>query len=1207
MFREFLRFELRYQLRSPLPWLIALLFGFLAFLAMTGDDVQIGGAIGNVNRNAPSVILNFMVTFSILGMLGSILLIAQPLLRDADLRTDELFFTTPVRKGNYLWGRALGGALATLGIFVVVALVMVIGSFMPWLDPKRIGPLTVEPYAWAFGVLIIPNLIFVGALMCLLAVTTRRLLVVFLGAMAVLVVWQVAGALVSDLQYDTIARLIDPFGARPTARAMRYWSATERNTLVPHIGGLLLLNRVIWLSISAAMLVAAHLLFRTQRPGTSKRAAPRGAGHGEIPLPHPAAAMHAPAAPVTAPAMREFGGTAALRQFLHQLRFDATSVVKSLPFQILLSLGLVNLINGARLSNRLFGTEVHPVTALMLEAMRGSYQFLLLLIVAYFAGEVIWRERDARIAEATDATPVPGWVPLLAKTGALFAVVFAFMAVGTLASMIYQLAMGHTYLEVGLYLRSMLLDSMPFLLTAVAAAFLQVMSNQKFIGYALFILVFVLQTVLVSVHLEHNLYTYAGSPTLTYSDMNGYGHLLRAWSWFNAYWSVFAAMLLVIATAFWVRGSAPSWRGRWNQGLRSLGGRKGALLGALAVVFIAIGSWIFYNTNVVNEYLPSDVLLDRQAHFEKAYRQYKDLPQPRIADIHADVDIYPSERRVEIKGRYQLVNRTAASIQDLHVTMRPGALLRITSMAPAKVVVDDREVGYRIYRLQEPLAPGDTMEFRFEVERAERGFTNTGMPPSGGAGDIRSPLNYNGTFLNSTDFFPHFGYDQGNQILDRNERRKRGLGDVPRAAKLEDESARGSMGFTDADWINFETVVSTSADQIALAPGYLQREWTQGGRRYFHYKMDRPILPFFCYLSARWQVRRGEWHGLPIEIYYDAKHPYNADRMIDATRKSLDYFTTHFSPYQYRQVRILEFPRYARFAQSFANTIPFSESIGFVADLGSPDDIDYVYYVTAHEVAHQWWAHQVIGADVQGQTMLVESLAQYSALMVMEKQYGREHMRRFLKYELDAYLSGRGGELIEEQPLMRVENQQYVHYRKGSLVFYRLREEIGEENLNRALANFIRDKAFQQPPYTTTLELLDYIRAQTPPEKQKLIDELFAKIVLYDTQVVAARSTKRADGKFDVHIEFEAQKTQSDGVGKETPLALDDWMEVGVFARTPGEGEHTERSLYLKPQHITQNKGTIDVVVDAEPFEVGVDPYNKLIDRNPDDNRKRVE
>ena len=156
MFREFLRFELRYQLRSPLPWLIALLLSFLAFLAMTGDNVTIGEPIGNVNRNAPSVILAILGTFSVLGMIGVLLLVAQPLLRDADLRTEELFFSAPLRKGDYLWGRAIGGALATLGIYVVVAAVMWIAAFMPWLDPQRVGPHTLVPYFWMFGVFIVP-------------------------------------------------------------------------------------------------------------------------------------------------------------------------------------------------------------------------------------------------------------------------------------------------------------------------------------------------------------------------------------------------------------------------------------------------------------------------------------------------------------------------------------------------------------------------------------------------------------------------------------------------------------------------------------------------------------------------------------------------------------------------------------------------------------------------------------------------------------------------------------------------------------------------------------------------------------------------------------------------------------------------------------------------------------------------------------------
>ena len=624
------------------------------------------------------------------------------------------------------------------------------------------------------------------------------------------------------------------------------------------------------------------------------------------------------------------------------------------------------------------------------------------------------------------------------------------------------------------------------------------------------------------------------------------------------------------------------------------------------MAFAGCGAWIYYNTNIVNKYLPSDVLMDRQAHFEKTYRKYKGVAQPSIAAVYADVDIFPDERRVEVRGRYRLVNKRTEPIADLHLFMDTRASLTAGDL-PADLVTEDASVGYRLYRLKKPLQPGETLEFAFTVARAERGFTNNGLPPQVGGFGLGSALNYNGTFFNNLEMFPHFGYNESLQLLDRGERRKRGLGDVPRAAKLEDESARGSIGFSDGDWLDFETTVSTSADQTALAPGYLQREWTQNGRRYFHYKMDRPMLPFFCYLSARWEVKRDEWHGLPIEVYYDPKHPYNVDRMIDGAKKSLDYFTTQFSPYQHRQVRILEFPRYARFAQSFANTIPFSESIGFIADLRKPEDIDYVFYVTAHEVAHQWWAHQVIGADVQGQAMLSESLSQYSAFMVMEKEYGARKMRKFLKYELDRYLRGRGGELIEELPLMRVENQPYIHYQKGSLVFYRLRDEIGEAALNGAIAKYLADKAFQNAPFTTTREFLDYVRAEAPADKRALIEELFGKIVFYDNKVLAAKQRKRADGKYDVTLELSVAKRSADGTGKEADISMDDWVDVGVFARGEGEDEQDEKILYLKKHRITNDTRTLTVTVDAAPYDAGVDPYNKLIDKVPDDNRMTVE
>jgi ABC-2 type transport system permease protein len=511
----------------------------------------------------------------------------------------------------------------------------------------------------------------------------------------------------------------------------------------------------------------------------------------------------------------------------------------------------------------------------------------------------------------------------------------------------------------------------------------------------------------------------------------------------------------------------------------------------------------------------------------------------------------------------------------------------------AKLRRSDERIGVYTYALSPPMAPGAGSRLAFDLRIENRGFVN---------GNDDNKVVSNGTFFNNFDYFPHIGYSRAAELGEPNARRKYGLPPIQRFPKIDDQKARmRNYLSSESDWVNFKTTVSTSPDQIAIAPGYLQREWMANGRRYFRYEMDAPILGFWSYLSARYEVKKDRWRDVAIEVYYDPAHPYNVDRMIDAVKKSLDYFTANFSPYQHRQVRIVEFPRYARFAQSFPNTIPFSESIGFVANLKDEDSIDYVFYVTAHEVAHQWWAHQVIGANVQGATVMSETMSQYSALMVMEKEYGREKMQRFLKYELDNYLRGRGGELIEEMPLLLVENQGYIHYRKGSLVMYALRDYVGEQELNRALAEYVRAVAFQQPPYTTSLEFLSYLRKAVPPDKQQIITDLFETITLYENRATEAKVTRRGD-QYVVRMTVEAKKLRSDGAGRETVVPLNDWIDVGVLGGPKGKDViHVEKRL------ITQPSSTIELVVGSKPSKAGIDPMNKLIDRNPDDNVKTVD
>jgi ABC-2 type transport system permease protein len=521
---------------------------------------------------------------------------------------------------------------------------------------------------------------------------------------------------------------------------------------------------------------------------------------------------------------------------------------------------------------------------------------------------------------------------------------------------------------------------------------------------------------------------------------------------------------------------------------------------------------------------------------------------------------------------------------------------------PATKIEEAKDYGMHIFKLGTPLLPGDSIKFTYNLSYFPKGFSDR----------AETEVIYNGTFFNS-GVLPNFGYSDNNEISNNKTRKKFALKDKPRMNAITDTNAwKNTYIAKDADWIDFECVVSTSPDQTAIAPGYLQKTWEKDGRKFFHYKMDCKILNFYAFLSARYDVVKDVWvnpadknNKVNIEIYYHKVHTYNLDRMIRGIKLSLDYYTKNFSPYQHKQVRILEFPRYATFAQSFPNTIPFSEAIGFVmkVDKDDPESIDMPLYVTAHEVAHQWWAHQVIGADVQGATLMSETMSQYSALMVMEKEYGKVQMKKFLRYELDRYLKARATESRKELPIMLAENQQYIHYNKGSLVMYALRDYIGEDSLNAVLRRYIKKVAYQEAPYTTSAEFVNYLKQATPDSLKYVIKDLFETITLYNNSVKDLSYTALPNGKYKVKITVNSIKYRADSLGKQKEIELNDWIDIGVFAeKTDARGNKTDKELYLKKMKVTKTNEVFEIVVDEKPAKVGIDPYNKLIDRTPKNN-----
>jgi aminopeptidase N len=608
----------------------------------------------------------------------------------------------------------------------------------------------------------------------------------------------------------------------------------------------------------------------------------------------------------------------------------------------------------------------------------------------------------------------------------------------------------------------------------------------------------------------------------------------------------------------------------------------------------ATGAYNYYNIKQLNRYETSDDAEKYSADYEKKYLKFEKLPQPAITKVTLDVQLYPKQRRLVAAGRYDLRNDTGVPISELHLRDGDRDIRWLKLEVPgAKLVSDDKKFGYRIYRFDTPLAPGATTNLVFASELWHRGFK---------AFQPDTDIIENGTFVNNFAFTPIIGMSRQGMLTDRAKRRRQGLPPELRMAKLEDMSAT-KKNYVGSDWVMSDIRLTTDADQVPVAPGNQISDVTANGRRTAHFMSPAPILNFFSMQSARYKVATREHNGLKLAVYYNPGHDWNVTRILNAMGMALDYYRAHFGPYQFNYARVIEFPGYASFAQAFAGTMPYSESIGFNANSENPDKIDFTTYVVAHEMAHQYWAHQVIGANMQGGTLTSETLAQYSALMVMKHLYGPDKIRRFLKYELDFYLSGRKGEAVEELPLERVENQQYVHYRKGSVVMYLLQERLGEDAVNRALARFDAKWRFKGPPYLRSVDLVDEFRKEAKtPEQQQLITDLFEKITLYDLKVKSATTRKDGDG-WTTTLTLSAAKFYASGKGVETPAKLAEPIEVGLFTARPGLGAFSSKNvIVMKQMPIHGGEQKLVIHTKVKPTFAGIDPYNFYVDRNSDDN-----
>lgn len=1087
MFYEFFIFEIKYRLKRPETYFFFLLL-FL-FSAVGVEFVFQGIDLGLVNKNAPLVIAKTMGAITGLSMIIASMIMGVPVLRDFQYDVTSLIYVNPIAKRDYLLGRFLGSFVVLLFVFSAVLWGMMIGELLPWNKPNEFLPFQLINYLQPFIWVVLPTLFFGAAVFFATGALTKNLMVVYTQGVVIFVLFMITKGITNE----TLQALFDPFSLTTLTKATKAWSVTDRNAALIPMSGIMLLNKFFWLGLGILALAIGYIKFKLIV--VNEKASNKKQKHKV----KATAVVFTKRLPLVTPV---YHLKAQLAQLLLNAWFHSLSILKLISFwAIILCCFVIILVNSVSLGNA-YGVDSYPTTYFIIEELREMSIYFFMIILVFYAGEIIWKEKDVNLNLIHDATPLASFVNLSSRFLGLLLIYAIVMLSLIAAGVLFQTFNGYYHYEFDVYFFGFFLELFPFLaLYTFAAIFFQALTGNKFMGMLATIAFAIINVAIGVFGLEHALLNFGGQALASYSDMNGYGHFLTAYLWVKIYWVLFGVLLLIFASILMAKGNETGLSKRWTSGLKQIGKSFKIFSLVCLMLFISIGSYIFYNTNLLNEFWTKGEQSDFRAGYEKALKQFEYIPQPKITAVKLKVDLFPSQRVYQIKGEYLLTNTSPVPITQIHVQKLLESNVTLTDVSfnrPATTNNKYEKYHYTIYELSQALAPGQTLKMNFKQTLQPKGFEtdNSDIDVVG-----------NGTFFDNA-VLPSFGYQKKYELQDEEDRKAFAM--LPRKQKAKRNDVRelkNARSGSDSEGVNLDIVISTDAPQTALTSGDLVAKWNKDNRNYFHYKTNQQIINFYPMVSADYQVMRDTYIPLvnttnkpvDLEIYYQKGHEYNLKRMMESMKMSLDYYSKNFSPYQYQQLRIVEFPRYRTFAQSLPGIIPFSEAIGFVMNIDDQKDVDMAFYVTAHEVAHQWWGLQLEAANVQGQNMILETLAQYSAIMVLKAKYSDKKVQQFLKFQLDEYNEAKLKSSNKELPLALVENEEHIYYNKGAIVMYQLQQQIGEANVNKALQHFLNDwcsfnKQKKLNRYATTLDLIQYFRTVAPDSKQSMVTDLFERV-----------------------------------------------------------------------------------------------------------------
>ena len=1054
MIKEILHFELKYMLKRPETYFFFIL---MVLLGLLGVELIFEGKLENaVKHNASIIISKTMAAMTGLSLVIVSLIMGVPVLRDYQYNIQTLVFVNPINKKDYLFGKFIASFLILLFIYGGLPLGTIIGEFMPWKNTEDLLPFQFLTHIHSFIFIVFPILLFASLVFFTIGTLTKNVLIIYTQAIIVFVSF----LLTKSIDNEFAQALLDPFSLTTLTDIVRHKTVEDLNSQFVPIRGLLIYNKLFWIVIGVTIFSFGYkkFSFTLSKTKSKKNTVKQTTTLSQTKISIPKITL-------------DFNLVTSLLQFFHLTKFNYKWIIKQIPFlAIVISEVVIIVINSINLKSK-YHVSNFPLTSLVVQDLKELSLFFFFVLIIFYSGELIWRERSKRLHMITDATPISDGINLFSKLFALTWIYITILIMMIIIGIIFQVIHGYSNFQLSAYFYSFFIETLPFLiLFTISSLSIQVLVNNKYLGFALS-LIFVISVLLIpALGFQHDLINFGGGTLGSYSELHGFEQEIFPFVLVKTFWMSIAISILVAMASLMQRGTEANFKKRINQFSHRMENSSKHILYFVMTLSIILASFIYYNTNILNEYWPVSRKDDFGYRYETELSAYKFKPNLSIKDINLEIDFYPERKKYHSKGSYTLINKTDLRLNEIYIQENAGQQISVEKIElnkPFEKNENYQEFGFHIFKLTIPLEPNQEINLNFEQTYDVRGFKES---------TSTNGVFNNGFFLNENDF-PTLGYSTMYELKDNRLRKEYSL---PERRSYENEIQKNGL-------INFQATLNTPSNYKAIAPGTLVREDASELGHSFYYEVNEGMINEFSLHCGEYEIQKDIWHSIPHDVelclYHNEKHQYNNDKIMEAMKASLNYCSHNFSPYSYKNLTIIETANFADQRKSSPSIIPISESMAFTFNIDDKVDPDMVFFMVALEISHQWWKMQVEADKIKGEKFITESIPLYAALMIMKENFPQDKVKKLIDLYKEDYLKMAKRTKKKEVALIEVTDEEYLYRDKALINFHLLDQAIGEDKINAALKEFLVNWNSNDGILKTRLE--------SYPTAEKFIDQLY--------------------------------------------------------------------------------------------------------------------